>query len=49
MVTAFIASTASSTGTIIAERLRLYDGADLQGPFKTIKNMHAIPELDQTA
>ncbi|HMS28052.1 MAG TPA: polymer-forming cytoskeletal protein [Burkholderiaceae bacterium] len=47
--TAFIASTASTTGTIVAQRLRLYEGADLQGPFKTIKNMHALPELDQTA
>jgi cytoskeletal protein CcmA (bactofilin family) len=49
MGTAYIASTAASTGTITAQRLRLYEGADLQGPFKTIKNMHSLPELDQTA
>jgi cytoskeletal protein CcmA (bactofilin family) len=46
MGTAYIASTAATTGTITAQRLRLYEGADLQGPFKTIKNMHALPELD---
>lgn len=48
MGTAYIASTASTTGTITAQRLRLYEGADLQGPFKTIKDMDALPELDQT-
>jgi cytoskeletal protein CcmA (bactofilin family) len=48
MGTAYIASTASSTGTITAQRLRLYEGADLQGPFKTIKNIQALPELDAT-
>ena len=49
MGTAYIASTASTTGTITAQRLRLYEGADLQGPFKTIKNFEALPELGQTA
>jgi cytoskeletal protein CcmA (bactofilin family) len=48
MGTAYIASTASTTGTITAQRLRLYEGADLQGPFKTIKNLQSLPELDQT-
>jgi cytoskeletal protein CcmA (bactofilin family) len=48
MGTAYIASTAATTGTITAQRLRLYEGADLQGPFKTIKNMHSLPELDQS-
>jgi cytoskeletal protein CcmA (bactofilin family) len=48
MGTAYIASTASTTGTITAQRLRLYEGADLQGPFKTIKNIQSLPELDQT-
>ena len=47
--TAYIASTASTTGTITAQRLRLYEGADLQGPFKTVKNMQSLPELDQNA
>ncbi len=49
MGTAYIASTAATTGTITAQRLRLYEGADLQGPFKTIKNMQSLPELDKTA
>lgn len=44
--TAYIASTASTTGTITAQRLRLYEGADLQGPFRTIKNIQSLPELD---
>ena len=48
MGTAYIASTASTTGTITAQRLRLYEGADLQGPFKTIKNMRSLPELEQS-
>ncbi len=46
MGTAYIANTAVSTGTISAQRLRLYEGAELQGPFKTIKNIHSLPELD---
>ena len=49
MGTAYIASTASTTGTITAQRLRLYEGADLQGPFRTIKNIQSLPELDQSA
>lgn len=49
MGTTYIASSAATTGTIIAQRLRLYEGADLQGPFKTIKNIQSLPELDQTA
>jgi cytoskeletal protein CcmA (bactofilin family) len=49
MGTAYIASTAATTGTITAQRLRLYEGADLQGPFKTIKNIQSLPELDQSA
>lgn len=49
MGTAYIASTAATTGTITAQRLRLYEGADLQGPFKTIKNIQSLPKLDQSA
>jgi hypothetical protein len=26
-----------STGTLLARRLQLYEGASLQGPFKTLK------------
>jgi cytoskeletal protein CcmA (bactofilin family) len=49
MGTAYIASTAATTGTITAQRLRLYEGADLQGPFRTIKNIQSLPELDKLA
>lgn len=49
MGTAYIASSAATTGTITAQRLRLYEGADLQGPFKTIKNIQSLPELDPSA
>jgi cytoskeletal protein CcmA (bactofilin family) len=48
MGTAYIASTAVTTGTIVAQRLRLYEGADLQGPFKTIKNISSLPVLDKS-
>lgn len=34
---AFVAKTGVSTGTLEARRLQLYEGADLQGPFKTLK------------
>jgi len=34
---AFVSKTGVSTGTLEAGRLQLYEGADLQGPFKTLK------------
>jgi len=34
---AFVSKTGVSTGTLEARRLQLYEGADLQGPFKTLK------------
>lgn len=34
---AFIAKTGVSTAALEARRLQLYEGADLQGPFKTLK------------
>jgi Polymer-forming cytoskeletal len=34
--TAYVASTGVSTGTLTARRLQLYEGADLQGPFRTL-------------
>lgn len=43
--TAYIASTGVCTGTLMAQRLRLYEGADLQGPFKTLKVGAAPPVL----
>lgn len=35
--TVFVSKTGVSTGTLEARRLQLYEGADLQGPFKTLK------------
>jgi cytoskeletal protein CcmA (bactofilin family) len=40
---AFVSKTGVSTGTLEARRLQLYEGADLQGPFKTLK---LKPEAD---
>ncbi|MBP6336817.1 MAG: polymer-forming cytoskeletal protein [Vitreoscilla sp.] len=44
--TAYVASTGISTGTILATRLRMYDGATLQGPFKTLRSDESLPVLD---
>jgi cytoskeletal protein CcmA (bactofilin family) len=43
--TAYVASTGVSTGTILATRLRMYDGATLQGPFHTLRGGDALPVL----
>jgi cytoskeletal protein CcmA (bactofilin family) len=43
--TAYVASTGISTGTILAARLRMYDGATLQGPFKTLRSEESLPVL----
>jgi cytoskeletal protein CcmA (bactofilin family) len=40
---AFVSKTGVSTGTLEARRLQLYEGANLQGPFKTLK---LKPEAD---
>ena len=45
--TTYVASTGVSTGTLTAQRLRLYDGADLQGPFRTLKSASAPPVLHE--
>ncbi len=34
---AFVSKTGVSTGTLQARRMQLYEGANLQGPFKTLK------------
>lgn len=44
--TAYVASTGISTGTILAARLRMYDGATLQGPFRTLRSEDSLPVLD---
>lgn len=43
--TAYVASTGVSSGTLIAARLRMYDGAVLQGPFKTLRGEQSLPVL----
>jgi cytoskeletal protein CcmA (bactofilin family) len=43
--TAYVASTGVSTGHLIAAKLRMYDGATLQGPFSTTRPEHALPVL----
>jgi cytoskeletal protein CcmA (bactofilin family) len=47
--TAYVASTGVSTGHIVAVRLRMYDGAVLQGPFSTTRPEHAPPVLQHGA
>lgn len=47
--TAYIANTGVCTGTLMAQRLRLYEGADLQGPFKTLKAGVAPPVLQDAS
>ncbi len=42
---AYVSKTGVSTGTLMARRLQLYEGADLQGPFKTLKLGDQIPVL----
>lgn len=42
---AYVSRTGVSTGTLMARRLQLYEGADLQGPFKTLKLGQNIPVL----
>ena len=40
-----VAQTGVSTGTLMAKRLQLYEGADLRGPFKTLKLGSTLPVL----
>jgi Polymer-forming cytoskeletal len=42
---AYVSKTGVSTGTLMAKRLQLYEGADLQGPFKTLKKGENVPVL----
>lgn len=43
--TVFVASTGISTGTLVARKLRMYEGASLQGPFKTLREHQRLPVL----
>lgn len=42
---AYVSKTGFSSGTLMARRLQLYEGADLQGPFKTLKLGDNLPVL----
>lgn len=44
----YVAQSALSTGTLIAHRLHLYEGANVQGPFKTLKADQPLPVLRET-
>lgn len=46
---AYVAQTGMSTGTLMAKRLQLYEGADLRGPFKTLKWESNLPVLQDVA
>lgn len=43
--TAFVAHSGVSTGTLKARRLQLYEGADLRGPFRTLRIGDTLPVL----
>lgn len=45
--TAYVASTGMCTGTLLANSLRMYDGAVMQGPFKTLRGEQALPVLQR--
>jgi len=44
---AYVSKTGVSTGTLLARRLQLYEGADLRGPFKTLKRGDNLPVLHE--
>ncbi len=43
--TAFIAHSGLSTGTLLARRLQIYEGADLRGPFRMLRRRRDVPVL----
>lgn len=49
MGTAYIANTGVSRAALFAHRIRMYDGAQLHGPFKTLKGHMSLPELHDLA
>ena len=40
-----VAQGGSSSATLLARRLQLYEGADVRGPFKTLRPGEAVPVL----
>ena len=49
MGTAYISNTGVSRAALFAHRIRMYDGAQLHGPFKTLKGHMGLPELHEVA
>ena len=45
--TLYVASTGVSTGVLTAHHLILYEGADLQGPFTTLRPGKSLPVLKE--
>lgn len=43
--TVYVASTGVSTGSLSASRLRMYDGAVLQGPFRTLRHGRTLADV----
>lgn len=44
---AYVASTAVATGTLLAASMQMYDGADLRGAFRTLKDLEKLPTLSE--
>ncbi len=44
--TLYVANTGVTTGMLTAHHLMLYEGADLQGPFTTLRAERSLPVLD---
>jgi cytoskeletal protein CcmA (bactofilin family) len=42
-----VAESGLSTGTLLARRLQLYEGAQVQGPFKTLRPDQELPVLNE--
>ena len=45
--TLYVANTGVTTGMLTAHHLMLYEGADLQGPFTTLRKDKSLPVLDE--
>lgn len=45
--TLYVANTGVTTGILTAHHLMLYEGADLQGPFTTLRAGKSLPVLDE--
>ncbi|WP_082151367.1 polymer-forming cytoskeletal protein [Caenimonas sp. SL110] len=44
--TLYVANTGVTTGILTAHHLMLYEGADLRGPFTTLRSERSLPVLD---